>query len=384
MALALQGASLYYAHDFTAAEEAMRTALVVADRFDDVRFFASSQLGSLLAVTNRHAEAAPLLAAAEDLAPCVDDPYSRAWWSIIDAEWLHWAGHYADALALLERWRPAVEASNQMIVLLWHRWESALAYGGQGDYMRALAFLHDVMATCKRIGEVVVHARAANTAGWIYAEVQDHVRALELNELSLSVADALEIPDTELQSNARLNLGDCLLALGSVDEAEDHFLAVERVVKQPRPQDHWMLWRYAQHLFHSYGELWLERGDTEQALAYANRCLALAEPSDSVKNIIKACRLRGQSLLAQGRQAEAEREIARALQLAQRLGNPPQLWKTYAALGELWQAQGTAEEAHAAYDAALRIIDQVARSLAEPLRATFLSSPHVRQIHAHV
>ena len=92
-----------------------------------------------------------------------------------------------------------------------------------------------------------------------------------LNRLSLEVATALEVPDTEIQSNARLNLGDSLAALGRADEAEEHFLAVEQVVRQPRPPDHWMLWRYAQHLFHSYGELWLARGETERALAYAER-----------------------------------------------------------------------------------------------------------------
>jgi hypothetical protein len=42
-----------------------------------------------------------------------------------------------------------------------------------------------------------------------------------------------------------------------------------------------MLWRSSQHLFHSYGELWLVRGDPDKALAYADGCLALAEPSES-------------------------------------------------------------------------------------------------------
>jgi len=156
---------------------------------------------------------------------------------------------------------------------------------------------------------------------------------------------------------------------------------MEQIVRQPRPPDHWMLWRYAQHLFHSYGELWLGRGDADRALAYAEECLALAEPSNSTKNIVKACRLRGQALLAQERLVEAEREIARALQLAQELGNPPQLWKTQAALGELRRAQGKAEEARLAYQAAVTTIDQVARSLGDAtLHSTFLSSAHVRQI----
>jgi tetratricopeptide (TPR) repeat protein len=385
MALAYQGTALYYLHDFAPAEETLKAALTVAaDRFDDVRFFAIAQLGSLLAVINRHAEAAPLLAAAETLAPHVDDPYSQVWWSIIDADWLHWSGRYDDALVLLERWRPAVAATNQLTVLFWHRWETAVACGGKGDYTRALALLDEVLTTSERIGEAVVRARAANTAGWIYGEVQDHHRALALNRLSLEVATALEVPDTEIQNNARLNLGDSLAALGRADEAEEHFLAVEQIVRQPRPPDHWMLWRYAQHLFHSYGELWLVRGNTEQALAYADRCLALAEPSDSRKNIVKAYRLRGQALLVQGRLAEAEREIVRALGLARQLGNPPQLWKTYAALGELRQTQGKPEEARLAFRAAVTTIDQVARSLGDAtLQASFLSSSHVRQIRDH-
>ena len=132
VALAYQGMALYYAHDFAPAEENLRAALTVAaERFADVRFFAATQLGSLLAIINRHAEAAPLLATAEALAPHAGDPYSQAWWSITDAEWLHWTGRYDDALMLLERWQGAVTANNQLIVLLWHRWESAHRAGRQ-------------------------------------------------------------------------------------------------------------------------------------------------------------------------------------------------------------------------------------------------------------
>src|SRR5437868_6792681 len=79
--------------------------------------------------------------------------------------------------------------------------------------------------------------------------------------------------DTEIGSNARLNLGDSFVALGRLAEAKTHFQAVERIVRNPRPQDRWMLWRYAQHLFHSLGELWLTSGDTVAALACAEDCL---------------------------------------------------------------------------------------------------------------
>jgi tetratricopeptide (TPR) repeat protein len=144
-----------------------------------------------------------------------------------------------------------------------------------------------------------------------------------------------------------------------------------------------MLWRYSQHLFHSHGELWLARGDHAKALAYADECLALAEQSDSKKNIVKGRRLRGQALLAQGKPAEAEKELATALEIAKEIGNPPQLWKTHAALGELRQAQGKADDARKAYRDALSVIDGVAAGLEdESLKETFLGSDHVQEIRA--
>ncbi len=281
LALAYGGMAAYYGHEFEAAEEMLRAALAVAsDGFDDVRLFASIQLSSLLMVTDRHGEASPLLRTAEELAPSVEDPLSRSWWAITGSEVLHWSGRYGDALALLDRWEGAVTSSNQLLTLLWTRWEAALACGGKGDYARALSLLDEVLTACANSGETFIRARALNTAGWIHGELQNHELALELNRQSLALAGAIETADTEIGSNALLNMGDSCLALGRLTEAEAHFQAVERIVRNPRAQDRWMLWRYAQHLFHSCAELWLARGETAAALAYADECLAKAETTD--------------------------------------------------------------------------------------------------------
>jgi tetratricopeptide (TPR) repeat protein len=382
MALAYRGMSLFFGHEFEAAEETLRAALQVADDgFDDVGLLASSHLASLLAVINRHAEAAALVPVATDLAPRVDDPTSQAWWSINGCEILHWAGRYDDALALLERWRGAVETSHQISLLLWHKWDAAVARGGKGDYSLALALLDEVLDTCQRIGEAVVAARAANTAGWIHGELQDYQRALELNTRSLEVASTIEFADTEVRNNALLNLGDCLVALGRPDEAEEHFQAVEQVVRHPSSEDRWLLWRYAQHLFHSYGEVWLARGEPDKALAYADECLALAESSVSRKNVVKARRLRAQVFLAQSSLPEAEVELTRALAMAYEVGNPPQLWKTLMTVGELRQAQDRPDAAQQVYQEALAVVEQVAVGIPDQtLRTTFLTSPHVQHI----
>jgi tetratricopeptide (TPR) repeat protein len=145
----------------------------------------------------------------------------------------------------------------------------------------------------------------------------------------------------------------------------------------------WMLWRYSQHFFYSYGELWLARGDPARALAYADDCVRLAESTDSKKNVVKARRLRGQALLAQGRLSEAEDEIEQALAVARPLGNPPQLWKTLASRGNLRRAQDRPDEARLAYHEALGVIDRVASGLTnDQLRVTFLSASPIQTIRA--
>jgi hypothetical protein len=54
--------------------------------------------------------------------------------------------------------------------------------------------------------------------------------------------------------------------------------------------------RYAQHAYHSFGELWLIKGGAGRALAFADECLKLAEPAASRKNLVTGWRLRGQAL----------------------------------------------------------------------------------------
>jgi tetratricopeptide (TPR) repeat protein len=382
LALAFRGMSLEWDHDLEAAEEALRAALAVAEEgFPDVRFVASVYLADTLTVLGFHAEAASPLAVAEELAPQVDDPFGRAWLGVLGALVRRWAGRYDDALAYLARWRSAADESRRIVLLLMIQLEEAMARAGRGEYVQALALLDELLARCEHIGDVLYRARALNTAGWIYGELQDHQRALELNSQSLDIARGIQVADTEIQSNARLNLGDNLLALGRLAKAEEHFQAVEQVVRHPRPQDRWALAHYAQHLFHSYGELCLVREEWDKALVYAGECLALAEASACRKNIVKARRLRAQVFLACGQVREAETELDQAAPIARQLGNPPQLWQTLVTIGDLRQAQGRTEDATQAYREAHSTVEDVAAALHDlALRATFLASPTVRHI----
>ncbi|TDI39227.1 MAG: hypothetical protein E2P02_19075 [Acidobacteria bacterium] len=145
------------------------------------------------------------------------------------------------------------------------------------------------------------------------------------------------------------------------------------------------LWRYAQHMFHSYGELILLRGEPDRAMQYADECLAIAEPANHRKNVVKGRRLRGEVFLATESLEKAETELTRALEIAEDVGNPPQLWKTWAALGELRKKQDRLDDSKTCYREALSVIERVAASLdadteEDELRKTFLNSNHVRAI----
>ena len=386
MALTLRGNSELKNNDLEAAEETLRAALDVAgERFKDVRFFASAILGKTLLCFNRHDEVKPLLQVAEELVPEVDDPFIQRWWIGFACGLPLWEGRFDDALKYLTPEPGVTEKSGGGGIPIGPQLWEAIARGGKGDYERALAVLKDFLTVAGRSGNLEYRARALNTVGWVYAEIEDHQRAMEWNSRGVEAARRIDALNPEVECNAILNLGDNLMVLNRLDEAEEQFEKVEKIVRNPRPQDHYMLWRYSQHLFHSYGELWLMRGDYDKALAYADECLDLAEESNSRKNIVKGRRLQGQALLARGKPAQAEGEVLTALKVAKQVGNPPQLWKTYTALGDLRKAQERAEEARRAYRNALAVIEEVASGLKdESLRETFFNSDYVGRIRQAV
>ena len=142
-----------------------------------------------------------------------------------------------------------------------------------------------------------------------------------------------------------------------------------------------MLWRFSQHFFSTEGERALARGDAANAISLAEECLALAEPSGSKKYCVKARRLKGLALLHEGDVPGAQREIAAALEMAQSLANPPQLWKSSAAMGDVLAAANRRSEAEAAYRQAMAAIESACRAIHDPsIENAFLASREVGAI----
>ncbi|HEX9663130.1 MAG TPA: tetratricopeptide repeat protein [Candidatus Binatia bacterium] len=104
--------------------------------------------------------------------------------------------------------------------------------------------------------------------------------------------------------------------------------------------------------------------------------------TSSKKNLVKGWRLRGEIALARRQWDEAENALEQALNIAQAICNPTQLWKSHVALGRLHSDRKKPEQAEQAYNAACEVIDRVKANLTTPaLRASLENAPMIRRIY---
>ena len=133
-------------------------------------------------------------------------------------------------------------------------------------------------------------------------------------------------------ANAEINLGDVLLAQGDLHAAAELFAGVEHMARDAATSP-WKRFRYSNRLWASMGELALAQGDLDAARARAQQCLELATQTTARKNLVKGWRLSGAIAVVARRWDEAHQALNEALVIAKTIGNPTQLWQTYAALG---------------------------------------------------
>lgn len=378
--LALGGVAFgrVWTHEFDLAEAAAHEALSLADDINDdaIRAGAFFVIGFLDNLRGNLAPARQRMTEAIRLSQETGQPAYEVFGHWFQSLNHSWRGLYEEAHRNAAEAVAAGEQHHVTIPLLSAKYQQGLALASQGRYNDAIGALCDTITLCERMGDKSVQSRAWNTLGWAHGELCNWERGIEFNQRGLELAHI--VGDPEITINAQINLADYAFATGEPEQARRELEELYTSL----PQLHeWMKWRYSQHIMHSLGDVILAEGNAERALSLADECLALAEPTETRKNIVKGRRLRGQAFLAQGKLSEAERELATALEVAKEIGNPPQLWKTHAALGDLRQAQGKPDDARQAYRDALAVIDGVAAGLTdESLRETFLSSDHVQTL----
>ena len=368
VALFQAGISLHWAHRFEEAMECAERAREIGLGHDNDAIVAGSliTIEGVYSVTGDQEAAAGVIEEASRVAARSQVPLLEGITDVWAGFSHHWRGDEARAL---EFWDKGVRIGKEHelpIVLLWTLWDQGLALIGSGRYDDALASLREHSELTTRLGDKVFRCRTLNTLGWAYMDLCNWDQAIEHNLQGSE--ESRVVDDPEIIRNAELNLGDCHLALGELDEAKRWLETVERESAQTGAWgEDWMKWRYTQHLNASLGELWLAYGDAERALGYADTCIARAEATLSKRNIAKGRRVRGKALRALGETEQADAELELALQAAREVGNPAQIWQTLEALGRPQEA--------------LAVVEGVAGGLADhDLRDTLLASPQVEAL----
>jgi class 3 adenylate cyclase/tetratricopeptide (TPR) repeat protein len=368
-----------WTHQFDLAETEAREALVLSERAQNsaIRTVATYVLAELQCLRGNLKTGLETGLEVARMSRETNQPLYETLNGLFLAINYSWRGFYEEAHRIAAESVATSAQHNMTIPLVFNKWNQGLALAGYGRYDDAITILKDTVALCQRMGDAAVQSRALNTLGWIYGELGAWDQAKETNQKALDLATALG--DPEILTNARINLADCAFALGQKEQARKD---LEQLYASLPQLQEWMKWRYSQHLRHSLGEVLSSLGEQDAALRLADECLALADRTESRKNIVKARRLRGQIFLARGQLDEADAELGLALETALKISNPPQVWKTYAALGDLRNARGRLTDAKQAYEDAQAIIQNVAGGLQDPsLRESLLNSPLAKELH---
>jgi len=371
-----------FAHDFDQALRDARQAIEVAEEVDAKAVLASAHYttGFVYTVTGRLEQAKQELSQAFSISQSVGAVAHQSLSLSLRGMLHNWEGEYVEASRLIAAGMQIARAHHLLVPLLQNLFYYGVTLTGQGDYDSALAVLEEGLTLAEKVGAEVYRHRLLNSLGWLYIELGDLAPALDFNRRGAEGARTRGHAETI--ANAEMNLGDVFLAQGEVALAQEVLDGVHRLVQAPTTSP-WNRFRYSTHLFASLGELWLARGDVAKAQEFADQCLEGATRINARRYVVRGRRLRGEIALAQRQYQEAETWLRQALLLARTVGNPPQLWKTYVAMGHLFREMKQPTHAQEFYQAARDVIYRIKVTLHNPaLRTCLEQSPVIKPIYA--
>jgi class 3 adenylate cyclase/tetratricopeptide (TPR) repeat protein len=380
-ALAAMALASLRAHAFERSLDECGRAIEIGRAVGSTETIAAAQytMGQVRAVTGHLAEARSTQEQAYQLSSAqglrFHESLSSGALGLID----NWRGDYDPAIAKARKGVEFARDHNRSFALLTGLFYCGLPLAGGGHYDQALATFSEGLELAEKLGEKIFRNRFLNCVGWVFAECGDLERAIAFNQKGVGPSQARGDPETI--ANCELNLGDAYLARREHALAREIFDRVHGLVRKPSTSD-WCKWRYSQHLFMGMGESWLASDDPQKADDCCNQGLELAVRTESRKYLVRGWRLKGEIAVARRREEEAEECLRKALGLAQRVGNPTQLWKTHLALGQLYRDTGRVDPARTSLAAAQKVITGIGRSLrTAELKEGFERSSPIREVY---
>jgi class 3 adenylate cyclase/tetratricopeptide (TPR) repeat protein len=279
-------------------------------------------------------------------------------------------GDDEEALALsLEGYRISEEIGNQ--------WGQAyalmnafLVYLDRGEIGMAMAAMDESITLSERVGFIPPQATTRSDLALVYATLGDLDRARELLDLALRVVKERQPISRPwvLTAMAEFHLlaGDLADAKAAALESHPELL--------PEPLSSGASIRLAI----VRGRIAAAEGDLDGAARIATEVLERLRGRGIRLFVPAALLLRGTSLAAQGRWAEAERALREARSEAEGLGHRRLLWEILRELSGVRAAQGDPDEASPLRDESRGIVLEIAGTIDDPaLRTSFLARPEV-------
>ena len=186
---------------------------------------------------------------------------------------------------------------------------------------------------------------------------------------------------SEVDSFARLNLGDTYAMMGDLSHAREYY---EQAYENAKDNKYFLArTRWKPRCLIGLAEIWLALGDLDRVDAYLAEVDAegFTEGFPFKKHISRLCRVRANLAIRRGKLTDATEHLRTALVNAQLVGNPTQLWKTFQAIGELELAAGNEAEALTNFQHGKKVIDGVADNLTDSeLKKAFLQAAPIQQV----
>jgi len=275
------------------------------------------------------------------------------------------------------------------------------------SFAESLHFGELALKTAREIGQRSAEAHTLFNLGQVLGSRGEYTQALEMAQEGLSIAE--EIEHRQWITAGHFGLGVLYRDLLDLSSAQQHleqalvlaheigsgywihmasgFLALVYLAQQDvtraesilsatlgpdaptraQTAGQWIIW-YAR------AKLVLASGQPGLALEIINQLIASLRNLSSEYGIPGISKVRGETLAALQRGAEAEAALRAAQETAHAQGLRPFLWRMCVALGKFYQTQARQEEAEQAFSTARALIEELAANVPdEHLRECFLS-----------
>jgi class 3 adenylate cyclase/tetratricopeptide (TPR) repeat protein len=239
---------------------------------------------------------------------------------------------------------------------------------GRGDYRAAWEALTRGRTLARERQNHFIFARMGNTFGWLRQEFGDFAGAVEVNRESFDIGRRIKNGNVEI--SALIDLGFNDLALKGPQAALTLF---EETLERARKAFGAHRWRWSIHLAFGLTTALMLLGRDGEALTEANRGLADAEQTDSLKYVGWFHARRGELALRGGDAAAAAESLGRAVAIGRRISHPTLIWQAADLLARAQIALGAADDARAAAGLAEDTVAAIAAAAPEPALAAALS-----------